>query len=197
MPLCQCGCGKFRRPKRRYATWECYLSLVQKQPFCKCGCGKRCKKTDAVFYGLNCWRKFMQATIPMCKCGCGKPCKRRRYQYASLKCQQQAEHTAYIERWLAGLETGIGAFGKTSRYVRRWVFERDGKRCVLCGWTGLSPAGTLALHCDHKDGNPENTTPNNMRSLCPTCHALTPTFAGANRGNGRIERRERYMRAHA
>jgi hypothetical protein len=35
------------------------------------------------------------------------------------------------------------------------------------------------------NGNWKNTTPENLRVLCPNCHSLTETFRGANSGKGR------------
>jgi hypothetical protein len=45
--------------------------------------------------------------------------------------------------------------------------------------------GKVPLEVDHIDGNWNNHRPEYVRLLCPNCHALTPTFKGLNRGNGR------------
>lgn len=42
------------------------------------------------------------------------------------------------------------------------------------------------------DGNSENNNENNLTLLCPNWYSLTKTYKGANRGNGRHYRRERY-----
>ena len=34
-------------------------------------------------------------------------------------------------------------------------------------------------------GNFENNSETNLTLLCPNCHSLTPTYKGANKGNGR------------
>jgi len=36
------------------------------------------------------------------------------------------------------------------------------------------------LDLDHIDGNRENNLDENLRLLCPTCHAQTPTYKGKN-----------------
>ena len=43
----------------------------------------------------------------------------------------------------------------------------------------------MPLEIDHVNGNYADNSPANLRLLCPNCHALTPTFKGLNRGNGR------------
>lgn len=52
----------------------------------------------------------------------------------------------------------------------------------------------IPIELDHIDGNPENNELDNLRLICPNCHAQTPTYKGANKGNGRHERKERYQK---
>lgn len=47
--------------------------------------------------------------------------------------------------------------------------------------------GTIPLEVEHIDGDPYNTTPDNVTLLCPNCHSLTPTYKGANKGRGRAK----------
>lgn len=43
----------------------------------------------------------------------------------------------------------------------------------------------IPLQLEHKDGNRENNKLENLTLLCPNCHAMTETFAGKNKKNGR------------
>jgi hypothetical protein len=43
----------------------------------------------------------------------------------------------------------------------------------------------VPLDIDHINGSYIDNSPSNVRLLCPSCHALTPTYKGLNRGNGR------------
>jgi hypothetical protein len=60
---------------------------------------------------------------------------------------------------------------------------RDGlkeAKCEVCGiikWNGI-PA---PLELDHIDGDHYNNSLDNLRIVCPNCHAQTPTNAGKNR----------------
>lgn len=42
-------------------------------------------------------------------------------------------------------------------------------------------------------GRSDNNILENLRLVCPNCHALTPTYKGKNAGNGRAKRRQRYI----
>lgn len=74
------------------------------------------------------------------------------------------------------------------------IHER-GYECEECGnreWNGEQ----IPIELDHIDGNPDNNVEENLRLLCPNCHAQQPTHAGKNvgkfSGTKRQERQRRY-----
>ena len=60
--------------------------------------------------------------------------------------------------------------------------ERCCSTCKLSIWLGKE----LPLELDHIDGDCTNHTLENIRLLCPNCHALTPTWRGRNKGKQKI-----------
>jgi hypothetical protein len=65
-------------------------------------------------------------------------------------------------------------------------------RCSLCERTEWNET-KIPLVVDHMDGNPTNNMLNNLRLICCNCDALTDTYKGKNRGNGRFKRKQRYQ----
>ena len=61
--------------------------------------------------------------------------------------------------------------------------------CKLTEWCGQP----IPIEIDHIDGNSDHNEETNLRLLCPNCHALTPTYKGRNRGNGRGYRRKKNL----
>ena len=52
----------------------------------------------------------------------------------------------------------------------------------------------IPLEVEHIDGNSQNNKEENLTLLCPSCHSLTKTYKGANKGKGRKHRRSRYLK---
>jgi hypothetical protein len=118
---------------------------------------------------------------------------RKQRKFCSGRCQKRLEYREYIARWLRGQEAGTKGWNQVSNHIKRWLFEQRGAMCWICSWDKIHPIDNKCpLEVDHIDGKHENNRPENLRLLCPNCHALTPTYKNRNKGNGRQQRRDRY-----
>lgn len=79
----------------------------------------------------------------------------------------------------------------TTRSLKPVLVYIHGNKCSHCNiteWNGKP----IVFEVEHKNGNSEDSSPENVCLICPNCHSQTPTYKGANRGNGRHFRRVRY-----
>lgn len=130
--------------------------------------------------------------------GCGDFLdQRHKIKYCSNKCQFLYRRKEWIDAWKNGEKNGsIGINTKNiSGFLRHYLHEKFEHKCFVCGWNKTHPiTGKVPLEIDHIDGNSENNTEENLRLLCPNCHALTPFFKNLNKGNGRKWRKDKYIK---
>jgi hypothetical protein len=65
------------------------------------------------------------------------------------------------------------------RLLREGIKEAVCESCGLKEWLGEP----IPLELDHIDGNKKNNKLENLRILCPNCHAFTPTYRGKNKSS--------------
>lgn len=113
-------------------------------------------------------------------CQCGKP-KKPHNKYCSECAERRIYHRAYT------LEQA-----NNDKTRRRVLIELRGHRCQRCGlteWMG----DIIPIEVHHVDGNSDNNTDENLKLLCPNCHAQTGTHKRRNKNGARqIYRRKRY-----
>jgi 5-methylcytosine-specific restriction endonuclease McrA len=61
-------------------------------------------------------------------------------------------------------------------------------KCVNCGCDGNWQGGKISLEIDHENGDNTDNTIENLRYLCPNCHALTDTYRGKNKALKSVRR---------
>lgn len=170
---------------------------IQTCKFCSKPFEKTCKSSKKVFCSHSCAASFNNAIIPHNKknarwCSyCNNLLRsRNKGETCSLACAKAHRRKIYIDRWKQGLEDG-NCREKVHKFVREWIFFDRLSRCEQCGWSEVNVStGLIPLQVEHIDGNWRNTTPSNLKLLCPSCHSLTATYGSANRGKGRPGRQE-------
>jgi len=118
-------------------------------------------------------------------------------KYCSNLCQFEAQYKKYIKEWKLGKKDGnIGVHTRNlSGHLKKYLRDTYGDQCSICGWNKEHPTSKkVPLEIDHIDGNAENNSENNLRLLCPNCHALKPNFKNFNKGNGRQWRSKKYVK---
>jgi hypothetical protein len=100
-------------------------------------------------------------------------------KFCDTNCQQSY---LWKEKHIPNIISGAYNVGSHQRTLTRFVKERDGEKCNICGlteWLGQ----LIIFDLDHIDGNHGNNLPDNLRLLCPNCHRQTPTWGNQKRKN--------------
>ncbi|MBQ9266823.1 MAG: HNH endonuclease [Clostridia bacterium] len=122
---------------------------------------------------------------------CNSILKNKSKKYCSNKCQKEYEYKDYIRMWKAGKVSGMRGKYQLSMHIRKYIFEKYNSQCSICGWSKINPyTKMLPLEIEHKDGDFENNSEDNLILLCPNCHSLTSTYKGANVNHGRKARKK-------
>jgi hypothetical protein len=108
-----------------------------------------------------------------------------------LNKQHKQQYDQYIKDWFAGKVTGNRGPGQVSSHIKRYL-NSTYNSCEICGTSKLWNNKELKFIVDHIDGNSDDSSPKNLRLICPNCDSQLPTFKGKNKGRGRFSRRERY-----
>ena len=102
-----------------------------------------------------------------------------------------------IDKWLSGDNSvtlyrarSTGQYKETKKFVKQYLLETRGDSCESCGFDKKAPDGRSIIQMDHMNGNCFDNRPENLKLLCPNCHAMTPTYGSLNKGSGRAHRRK-------
>lgn len=117
--------------------------------------------------------------------------------FCDVTCQNNYQFEKYIKAWKNGENSGTR--GKLtfnlSAHLIRYIHEKYNHKCARCSWSEVNTyTHKIPLEIEHIDGNSLNNSEINLILLCPNCHSLTKTYKNANKGHGRVWRREKYAK---
>lgn len=191
----------FKRRKHHYCSKECAAIGQQGEnnPFYKSGkysanikkkcvvCGKMFfKKGDSVTCSKECFAKLnsIKVSRPVIKIcpECEKefvtiPYYKDKLTFCSMECKNNY-HSKIMSldgnpRWIGGCSDKYDF--KFTTELKEQVRNRDNNCCRLCGLTNEENIefykGSLPIH--HIDYNKQNSSINNLITLCNSCHAKT------------------------
>lgn len=80
--------------------------------------------------------------------------------------------------------------GKLTRriLIYKVLVKLYGNYCFVCPQLSEWNGKPLRMRVDHVDGDASNNLPGNLRLICPNCDSQLPTYAGGNKGFGRVAR---------
>ena len=131
---------------------------------------------------------YSEKTCPTCGLK-----SRRRGVYCSQTCVAKPKRDQKIKLWLEGNHNGMRGKTSTAYWIKQYMVETNGEKCMCCGWSERNPrTGKIPIEINHKDGNFMNNKIENLEILCPNCHSLTDNYKGANKKEGRP--RNKYYR---
>jgi hypothetical protein len=176
------------------ACRPCYTEAMTEHPCDHCGnptknprfCGLSCA---ASVTGREKPRRGRKPNKPCTLCGLPTTHRSPTIATAHRDCLTTQRRQEFLDAWLAGSITvsrGKGHNRRLEHIARMILLGRADHQCEQCGWSEVNPyTGKVPLEIDHINGDPYDDRYENFKVLCPNCHALTSTYKGANRGNGR------------
>lgn len=88
-----------------------------------------------------------------------------------------SHHKLQLEDVLISGEIRMSSHALKKRLIKEGIFEH---RCDLCGiteWMG----NPCPIELDHINGDRKDNRLQNLRVVCPNCHAQTDTYCGKNK----------------
>ena len=71
----------------------------------------------------------------------------------------------------------IQSYKLKNRLLKAGIFKNRCYSCGLTSWKGQP----IPLELEHKNGDHQDNSLDNLTLLCPNCHALTATYRGKNK----------------
>lgn len=169
--------------------------LLKEKRYCII-CGKELKGCQTKYCSVSCRNRnkyLTEGTELVCQ-ECGKTFKSRdnNRKFCSNECSAKHRTKKYLEKWADG-KVEINPNQKLPKSVREFLFKKVNYKCEECGFEGYNKAtNNTILQIHHIDGNSGNNAIENLKVLCPNCHAMTENYMALNKGKS--ARNKRYAK---
>ena len=198
-------CGKaffkrkadLKRSKKNFCSRKCFLESVKVKTMKIClGCGKEfslfSKEKDTKFCSRSCSASYnnrktkRKILSKICeRCGMEFETNKENKKYCSKECFILKRKENRIKEFLTG-ELKDAQVRK--RVIRKYLLERQGGVCEICGCKPMHNEKPLVFIIDHINGIFTDNRPENIRAICPNCNSQTDTFGGKNTGRNITKR---------
>lgn len=103
------------------------------------------------------------------------------YKYVQGRAKNSKLDISHFNRKRLNTRKPLDQLGKSRGSIRKRLLELGVPlQCAICGITNWLKA-RLPLDLDHVNGVNDDNRLENLRFLCPNCHAQTPTYRGRNK----------------
>ena len=153
--------------------------------YCKV-CGKKLEGHQHKYCSKSCRNRnnyLTQGQEFICQ-ECGKIFKSRNpnRKFCSNECCAKHRGKETIDKWLKG-KYFLDSNSSLSKHIRLFLYERAHYKCEECGFEGYNKrTNNTILQIHHIDGNCGNNSRENLKVLCPNCHAMTENYMALNKG---------------
>lgn len=176
-------------------NWEEWLETKKKQPNICLNCGKELTGKYRFIYKFcnhSCAATYNNTKRGINKClNCGKEIKSKKF--CSHECKLEYKYKTLIDDWKNGKIKGCCSDGSIKTFVKHYLLEKHNYQCEICGYDKVNEfTNSPILQVHHIDGDCFNDKEDNLKLLCPNCHALTENYGSRNKNSTRIDRRTKY-----
>lgn len=109
--------------------------------------------------------------------------------YCSNECFNSYRYKEKIKAWHKDHTVANNKYGQVPLFLRKYLLVKAEHKCTDPKCTSTDFEGVI-LEIDHIDGRADNNSPENLRVVCPQCHALSPFHRALNKNSSRVNRKK-------
>jgi len=169
-----------------------HIKVAKEVKFCKI-CGKNLEGRQRKYCSEYCRNrnKYISEGYDVICQECGKVFKSNNIdrRFCSNKCCAEHKSKETINKWI-NCEYSLNSNLPLPKSIRLFLYEKTHYKCEDCGFEGYNKAtNNTILQIHHIDGNSGNNCIENLKVLCPNCHAMTENYMALNKGNSARDKR--------